>query len=534
MPPSQPPAQNEPSLTMPNQRTRLLDALDNATVDVAIIGGGINGAVTAAALSAAGVSTALVDRGDFSSLTSQESSNLVWGGFKYMQSYEFRLVRKLCNSRNRLTAAYPSQVEPIEFLATFDEDSPYPVWLAGMGAMAYWAIGNFATARPRVLRPSTVESIEPLINTSRAKGALTYSDAYLPDNDARFTFGFVKAALDRGALTANYTELAHADFNDDQWTLHLRDMLDGSTRTVRARTIVNATGPWIDELNKQLDVTTDHRIAHSKGIHLVVPRIGSGERVFAFFDEDERLYYVIPMGDRSVIGTTDTRVDEPTTSMTDDDREFVLRQINGRLDLPVPLTAADVISERCGVRPLVVDASSNHEESDWLQLSRKHEIEIDRDRGVVSIFGGKLTDCLNVGEEVLDAVTQLGIAANDLDDSWFGEPPASEFTRFDARVRANDSIDDSTAEILWRRYGRRANFVVDRIVQDPALAEVLWDDPRYLKAEIIEIGEYEMVARVEDFLRRRTSLSLTEHSDELDDRISEISELLGLAPAAIV
>jgi len=513
---------------MERQRTRLLDSLDNASVDVAIIGGGINGAVTAAALSAAGVSTALVDRGDFSSFTSQQSSNLVWGGFKYLQSYEFRLVRKLSMSRNRLTEAYPSQVEPIEFLATFDDNSPYPVWLAGMGAVAYWAIGNFATDRPRVLRPSTVEEIEPVIDTSRAKGGLIYSDAYLPDNDARFTFGFVKSALDRGSLTANYTELTRADFADGWWTLHLTDVLDGSARTLRARTIVNATGPWIDQLNTQLGVTTEHRIAHSKGIHLIVPRIGSGERVFAFFDEDERLYYVIPMGERSVIGTTDSRVDDPITTVTDQDREFVLRQINARLDLDAPLTTDDVIAERCGVRPLVVGASGDHEESDWLQLSRKHEIEIDRDRGVVSIFGGKLTDCLNVGEEVLDAVAELGISTSKLDDSWFGEPPAAELARFQARIRATDHIDTDTALTLWQRYGRRANFVLDRVIEEPALAEILWDEPRYLKAEIVEIGEHEMVACVEDFLRRRTSLSLTEYGDELDDRITEISELLGI------
>ena len=131
---------------MTSQRADLLDTLDGSEVDVAVLGGGINGAVTAAALSAAGVSVALVDRGDFSSFTSQESSNLVWGGFKYLQTYEFGLVRKLCKSRNRLIDAYPSQVEPIEFLATFDDASPYPVWLAGMGAATYWAIGGFATS----------------------------------------------------------------------------------------------------------------------------------------------------------------------------------------------------------------------------------------------------------------------------------------------------------------------------------------------------------------------------------------------------
>lgn len=517
---------------MPGQRSLQLDRLSDATVDVAIIGGGINGAVSAAALSAADVTTCLIDRGDFSSFTSQESSNLVWGGFKYMQSYEFKLVRKLCQSRNRLIEAYPSQVEPIEFLATFDEDSPYPVWLAGMGAVAYWAIGNFATARPRVLKADSVEALEPVINTTRAKGGLIYADAYLPDNDARFTFGFIKAAIDRGAMAANYTELVTAQFGNDHWTLTVRDTLDGTERMVRARTIVNATGPWIDGLNEKLDVSTDHRIAFSKGVHLVVPRIGSGDRVFAFFDEDDRLYYVIPMGDRSVIGTTDTRVENPQTHVTDEDRDFVLRQINARLDLDAPLTANDVISERSGVRPLVVEANNNHEGSDWLQLSRKHEIEIDRDRGVVSVFGGKLTDCLNVGEEVLDAVKRLGVAAGELDDSWFGEPSRAELSRFRARVKANDLVADDSTDILWRRYGRRANFVLDRVATNPELAEVLWDDPRYIKAELVEIGEHEMVAQIDDFLRRRTSLSLTENRPELDDRISEIADLLGVPVGA--
>ena len=395
--------------------------------------------------------------------------------------------------------------------------------------MAYWGIGNFATKPPRVLSAEKVESVEPVINTERARGGLLYSDAYLPDNDARFTFGFIKCAIDRGSLAANYTELINAEFEDQMWTLHVRDTLDGSLRSFRARTIVNATGPWIDKLNQQLEVTTQHRIAHSKGIHLVVPRIGSGSRVFAFFDEDDRLYYVIPMGERSVIGTTDTRVEGADTSVTPEDRDFVLRQINARLDLDQPLTVDDVIAERCGVRPLVVEADSDDDQGDWLQLSRKHEIEIDRDRGVVSIFGGKLTDCLNVGEEVVDALHQLGISNHGLDESWFGEPSDAEHARFVARADACRAIDSETAETLWRRYGRRANYVLTRINEDPSLAEVLWDEPRYIKAEIIEIGEHEMIARVDDFLRRRTSLSLTEYASELEDRIPEFKNLLGLS-----
>jgi len=511
------------------QRADMLSNLDGADVDVAIIGGGINGAVVSAALTGAGVQTALVDRGDFSSFTSQESSNLIWGGFKYLQTFEFGLVRKLCQSRNRLISAYPNQVQPIEFVATFDEDSPYPVWLAGMGAAAYWAIGNFATARPRLLKPETLESLEPVINTQRAKGGLVYADAYLPDNDARFTFGFIRDAIDRGLLAANYTEATSFTFDGDRWTIGTTDSLDGTTRSFTARSLVNATGPWLDRVNEELKVKTTHRIAHSKGIHLVVPRIGSGNRVFAFFDEDERLYYVIPMGDRSVVGTTDTRVDDPKTTVTDEDRDFVLRQINARLDLDTPLSIDDVIAERCGVRPLVVEAGDDQVSSDWLQLSRKHEIEVSSERRVISIFGGKLTDCLNVGEEVLDEVRTLGISTGDLGDDWYGEPPAGELAKFRALISASNVLEAADADRFWRRYGRRAHGVLDRITADPSLAEPIFDDPRYLRAEVLEIGEHEMVTTVEDFLRRRTGLALTERDAEISDLTNEIAGLLGLA-----
>ena len=115
-----------------------LDKLDNGTFDVLIVGGGINGAVSAAALSARGASVALIDRGDFAGFTSQQSSNLVWGGIKYLENYEIPLVRKLCMSRNRLMRAYPANVKEIGFLGVMGETSPFPPWLVGVGAFAYW------------------------------------------------------------------------------------------------------------------------------------------------------------------------------------------------------------------------------------------------------------------------------------------------------------------------------------------------------------------------------------------------------------
>ncbi len=193
----------------------------------------------------------------------------------------------------------------------------------------------------------------------------------------------MRSAIEAGAAVANYVELVSAERVGDRWVCRLRDADSGEEFTTSARVVVNAVGPFVDELNSSWGLQTRHRIVYSKGIHLVVPRLTTTrhDRVLAFFDDTQRLFYVIPMGQRSVIGTTDTRVETPFTHVTDEDREFLLGQINARLDLPRPLTADDVIAERSGVRPLVVRAGGgDQEDADWTSLSRKHEIERDTDR----------------------------------------------------------------------------------------------------------------------------------------------------------
>jgi glycerol-3-phosphate dehydrogenase len=500
-----------------------LDRLDGSEFDVFIIGGGINGAVTAAALAGRAVDVALVDRGDFAGMTSQESSNLVWGGFKYLENYDLRLVRKLCKSRNRLMKAYPANIQEIGFLAALGQTAPFPQWLAGIGSYAYWAIGDFKTAAPRLLSPETVEQLEPIIDTTTLKGGLEYADAHLVDNDARFVFSFVRSAIDLGVAAANYVEVTGAERAAGRWRIDLRDTERGRTLTCSARTIVNAAGPLADPVNTMLGVRTDHRIVHSKGVHLIVDQLTPSNRVLAFFDDTRRLFYVIPMGRRSVIGTTDTRVDHPTSEVTDEDRSFLLEQINARLDLLTPLTEADIIAERCGTRPLVVKAGEgDRSDAEWTSLSRKHEIDLDRSNGVVTVYGGKLTDCLNVGEEVADAVAELGIILGADDAQWYGEPPASTRRTFYRQafgmrlddLRRKPGVEPLT-DRLWRRYGRRAFDLLDHIRQDPTMGEDIMDSADYLRAELHHTAENEMVTKLEDFLRRRSKISQVVRDDDV-------------------
>lgn len=515
-----------------------LARISSGLFDVLVVGGGINGAVSAASLAGRGASVALVDRGDFGGFTSQESSNLVWGGFKYLENYELALVFDLCRSRNRLMKAYPDNVKEIGFLAALDRTAPYRPWFAALGATAYWGIGAFGTDRPRLLSVKDLEREEPVIRTTTLRGAVQYQDAYLVDNDARFVFSFVRSAIEAGASVANYVELLSAERESDRWTCRLRDVDSGEELTTQARTLVNAAGPFVDEVNEDLGTTTTHRIVYSKGIHLVVPRLTTTrhDRVLAFFDDTQRLFYVIPMGHRSVIGTTDTRVDSPRTEVTDADRDFLLAQINARLDLQQPLTRADVIAERCGVRPLVVHREgSDHTEADWTSLSRKHVVARDDARAVVTVLGGKLTDCLNVGEEVAADVEALGIPLEKDLHNWYGEPAAATRAEFyrQARLMKLDSLRtrpevEPLTDRLWRRYGRRAFDMLEAIRADPAMGEDVMGSTDYLRVELHNAAEHEMVVTLDDFMRRRSKIDLVVRDEDIVDSpgLREVAEIL--------
>jgi glycerol-3-phosphate dehydrogenase len=519
-------------------RTSHLDRLRDGSFDVLVVGGGINGAVSAASLAGRGVDVAMIDRSDFGSFTSQASSNLVWGGFKYLENYELRLVWKLCRSRNRLMRAYPANIREISFYASLDRSSPFPPWFAMLGAIGYWIIGQFGTRAPRFLSRSRIEREEPAIRTESVRGGIDYRDGILVDNDARFVFSFVRSAIEAGATAANYVELVAVERARGRWIATLRDVETGDTFTTSARVIVNAAGPFVDGLNAEWGVPTQHRIVYSKGIHLVVPRLTTTDhdRVLAFFDDTQRLFYVIPMGRRSVIGTTDTRVESPYTTTDADDVAFVLEQINERLDLAEPLTPDDVVADRCGVRPLVVDAAGGtHDDVDWTKLSRKHAIEVDRASSVVTVFGGKLTDCLNVGEEVAEAVESLGIPLERDLHNWYGEPAEptrAEFVR-QARLMKLDDMRhkpgvEPLTDRLWRRYGRRAFAMLDAIRDDPSMAEDIMGAADYLRVELYTAAQSEMVTRLEDFMRRRSKIDLVVPADEIaaSPGLREVAEIL--------
>jgi len=515
----------------PVLRQASLERLDREAFDVLVLGGGINGAVSAAALSARGARVALVERGDFASSTSQESSNLVWGGIKYLETYEIGLVWKLCHARNRLLRTHPSSVREIRFYTVHSRGFRHGLWKLTLGTWLYWALGGCFTRPPRLLTRRRMALEEPLLALEELDGGIEYSDAYLPDNDARFVWGFVRSALEAGCAATNYVEALGSERQGDGWVTRARDRASGRELTIRSRLLLNACGPHADQVNARDGVATAHHHVLSKGIHLIVDRLAGPERVLTFFADDGRLFFAIPMGPKTCIGTTDTPVERPEVEVTAEDRRFVLDNINRRLRLARPLTEGDVIAERCGVRPLAVDRAGGPVR-DWVQLSRRHVIEVDAGRGHLTIFGGKLTDCLNVGEQICRHVGRLGVALP-AGRRWYGEPPSAVREEYQARARAlrvdelSPDAPEPLSARLWRRHGAGAAAILEAMARDPR-AQVVMPGAGLVRAELERMAEREMVVRLEDFLRRRTSIALVVRGEDLrhDPGLREAGRIL--------
>ena len=518
-----------------HQRSQIFRHLDQPLYDVLIIGAGINGSAAAAAAAGKGARVLLVDKHDFGSQTSANSSNLIWGGIKYLEQGEVKLVNELCRCRNQLLQRYPTRVREMRFLATIPKGFRKPAWMVYSGAWLYWLMGRGKTAIPRYHRLSSLK--QPLIDKRKASAAVEYSDAWLVDNDARFTFDFARQATAHGALAMNYLCADSSWFEDGVWHTRLRDSLGQQPDLmVRSKALVNATGPWSDGFHQRNGMHSDYHHVLSKGIHLIVPRLNDVKQVLAFFASDGRLFFVIPMGHQTCIGTTDTRAERPEVGITDADRQFVLDNVNQHLDLQQPLSITDVIAERCGVRPLAVtgSASSAMDKTRWQGMSRKHIIEVDKAQSRLGIFGGKLTDCINIGNEVCDSLQSFGIELNTNDD-WFGEPAQPLRDAFMAAAQAMglnqywcENLQEPLPERWWRRYGNHAMQLLEIVADRPEQLAPVFANEDLRVAEVSYAAEHEMVVSLEDFMRRRTMIELTSGKQALLNQsgLAEVARIL--------
>src|SRR5581483_1437452 len=459
---------------------------------------------------ARGMRTALVERNDFASGTSSKSSKLVHGGLRYLQQKEYFLVYENLAERQRLLNNAPHLVSPLPFLIPlFGRKGMVNKTVAKAYSTALWLYDLTGGLRigKRHKRVSIDEAIVhmPTLNRDLLVAGFLYYDARA--DDARLTLTIARTAvLDHGAVIANYSPVV-ALLKDSAGKTNGARLADGTE--VRARTVVNAAGVWVDEVRTLDEGKDPDSLRPAKGIHIAVPweKIRCDIAAVVPVPSDRRSIFVVPWGDRVYLGTTDTDYDGPIDDpqVTPEDVDYVLGAIN--LFVTEPLTRADVLGTWAGLRPLMKGAGSER----TADLSRRHSV-LTSPSGVVTVTGGKLTTYRRMAADTVDEVLeQLGRSPNGERVArrsptkklpLRGAAGVDSLRQPDAAARMN--VDATTLEHLVGRYGSDARTVVAMLEADPELARPLVPGLPYLRAEAVYAARYEMALTLEDVLSRRT------------------------------
>jgi glycerol-3-phosphate dehydrogenase len=480
-------------------------------VDLLVIGGGITGAGIARDAALRGIRTALVDKGDFGCATSSNSSRLIHGGLRYLENREFGLVREASRERLVLLRIAPHLVRPLPFLIPVYRGARVPRWKLRAGMWLYDMLAGFRNVHfHRWLSPRRVRRIEPALRDRDLTGAGLYYDAQV--DDARLVLAIMRAAARAGALVANYAEATALAKPDGRARGALvRDLLSDTARSVRALVVVNATGPWTDAVRRLDEPGAPPLLRLTKGAHVVVPRarLGHTHAVTLISPLDGRVLFVLPWGDLSYIGTTDTDDLEPPESAraTADDVVYLLRSANAYFP-DARLAPADVVSTWAALRPLLAPPDPRLPAA----VSREHRI-VENTSGLITIAGGKLTTFRVMAQQVVDVVARR---LRELD----GRPiapapptdrlplPGGESADLDVLVEAARArgVSEPTARRLVRGYGTEAAAVLNLVDQDRALGRLVVSGHPAIAAEIVHGVQREMAVRLVDVLVRRLRL----------------------------
>jgi glycerol-3-phosphate dehydrogenase len=488
--------------------------LQDETFDILVIGGGITGAGIARDAALRGFRTALVEKGDFASGTSSKSSKLIHGGIRYLENFEFGLVFEASQERRRLRKIAPHLVKPLPFLMPIYRSSKRGYWLIRAGMWLYDILALFRNVqRHRMLRPQAVAASEPEVDQRDLAGAARFYDCQV--DDARLTLATILDASRYGAVVTNYTQVVGL-LKDGGWVVgaQVRDVLSGEEFAGRARVTLNATGVWVDEIQRLDDPGTVQQLRPTKGIHVLVPRQRFNNRHAVAFTSpaDGRLMFLVPWGRYALIGTTDTdyQGDLDRVYAEGQDVQYVLDAVNSAFPT-VRLTRDDVVSTFAGTRPLISEQIASS-----YKVSREHKI-FDSPSGFLSIAGGKLTTYRAMAEQMVD------IAAKRLQRDFGRKPPhgcctdkrcldPGDVRRVEAdqatlaRQGQAHGLDSEVMCHLVAAYGTDYTRLLELVASNAMLGQRLIADLPYVWAEVSYAVQQEMAMTLTDVLARRTHL----------------------------
>ena len=495
------------------QRHRDLATMSEERLDVLVVGGGVTGAGCALDAATRGLRVGLVEQRDYASGTSSRSSKMFHGGLRYLERFQFGLVREALRERNlMLNTLCPHLVRPTSFIYPLK----HPVWeraYVGAGILLYEVLARLA-ANPlpwhRHLGSRGLERLSPAL---LAKGGVRYWDTVV--DDARHTMTVARTAAAHGALLANSARVVGIDrVGGHVEAAHVVDLETGERHRIRARTVINAAGVWADDVE---GLAGEHGsdVSASKGVHLLVPRDRIDSETGILLRTEVSVLFVIPWDRHWIIGTTDTpwslHRSHPAASRSD--IEYLLTWVNTALRSPI--TTADIVGVYAGLRPLL-----RGESEQTSKLSREHAV-LDRGSGMIGVVGGKYTTYRVMATDAVDAATR-----------YLGREVPRSRTHEVPLVGAAPSGDDR----LHSRYGSLADEVRSLTEADPDLALPVVRDAPYLMAEVHYAGTHEGALHLDDVLTRRTRLSIETRDRGVDaarPAARVMADVLGWSPTTV-
>lgn len=491
--------------------------------DLVVVGAGVTGAGIARDAARRGLRVVLLEQNDIAYGTSSRSSKLIHGGLRYLETYEFSLVFESVSERRIVMDLAPHLVNPMAFLFPVYQGSRKSLRMISAGMWLYDGLALFRSPkRHRTLNPSEVAKEEPLLKQEGLQGAPLYYDC--STDDARLTLETIIDATQNGAVVATWARV-DALVKNDQGRIAgvvVKNARDGSLKEVNAHAVINATGPWTDEVLAMSGPRKGKLLRPTKGVHIVVDRekLPVQHAVVLFHPDDNRVLFALPWGDRTYVGTTDTDYDgvPGEEAATLEDVDYLIAAPNHSFPTS-QITRGDVVSTWAGLRPLIAPEPEVGEMAES-QVSREHQIVIGED-GLITIAGGKLTTYRKMAQECVDvAVNLLTLSGKLPEDLQSGEttkvplPGGVGWPEDDDHAKVavelaevcDCDISAAVARHLVDTYGMRALELAKMCAADPSLTEPIVPGRIEIMAQVDFGVKEELAASVSDVMTRRTQI----------------------------
>ncbi|HKO98945.1 MAG TPA: glycerol-3-phosphate dehydrogenase [Pyrinomonadaceae bacterium] len=489
--------------------------ISETSFDVIVIGAGINGAGIARDAAMRGLKVLLLDKGDMGGGTSAWSTRLIHGGLRYLEHGEFGLVRESLRERERLIRIAPHLVRPMPLLIPIYEEARRGPWTMRAGMVAYDLL-SFDKTLPRHRMLSRAEALQQIdgLNPNGLVGAAVYYDGQVEFAE-RLVVENALSAVKHGAEVVTYARVDHFEIDHDQVrAVEFVRERTGERETARASIVINAGGPWVDQILYQLQngnaPDTARLIGGTKGSHIIVgPFPGAPTTaIYVEAQTDHRPFFIIPWNSKYLIGTTDIRYDGNLDDViiSSDEIEYLLRETN-RVILSASLDRDQILYSYSGVRPLPFA-----EDKDEQSITRRHFIrQHPKVENLFSIVGGKLTTYRSLAEEAADLIfDRLGRNSPkcNTDTLPLTGDAESDFETFRVRFNNDRRLSSLSAEHLLRTYGVAAESVVKLVDEDSRLVEVIDPETGAIAAEVVYAFRSELAQTLTDCLMRRTMIGL--------------------------